>query len=103
MTDNYGNVFFVPQRALPKTLTLANCTTANGSPALVFPSSVIALGWQNGTHVTGANIPANSVLGDLAPNGLSANLYSNATPGVKVNATGSASNTTITAGSFTHS
>lgn len=101
--DQAGNVFLIPARACPKTLTLANCTTVSGSPVITFPSSVIALGWQNGTHVTGTNIPANSVLGDLAANGLSANLYSNAAPGVKVNATGSASNTTVTAGTWTHS
>lgn len=100
--DNFGNLFPIPIRALPKTLTLANCTTVNNSPALVFPSSVLALGWQNGTHVTGTNIPANSVIGDLTANGLAANLYS-AVTGLKINATGSASNITLTAGTFTHS
>lgn len=101
-TDGFGNVFVIPQRAMPKTLTLANCTTANGSPALVFPSSILALGWQNGTHVTGTNIPSGCVLGDISPNGLAANLYTFST-GAKANATGSASNVTVTAGTFTHS
>src|SRR5512135_48683 len=26
-TDGFGNAFLIPQRAMPKTLTLANCTT----------------------------------------------------------------------------
>jgi hypothetical protein len=99
--DTFGNVFMIPQRALPKTLTLANCTTVNGSPIVTAPSSVTALGWQNGTHVTGTNIPNNSLIGSLAANGLSFSLVN--TSGALVNATGSASNTTITAGSFTHS
>lgn len=101
--DLFGNVFLIPQRALPKTLTLANCTTVSGSALITAPSSVIVLGWQNGTHITGTNIPSNSLIGDLAANGLTFNLYSNATPGVKVTATGSSSTVTITAGSFTHS
>ena len=101
-TDGFGNAFLIPQRAMPKTLTLANCTTVINTPAVTAPSSVLVLGWQNGTHVTGANIPTGSVIGDLASNGLTFNLYSSTT-GLKVNATGSASNTTITAGSFTHS
>lgn len=101
-TDGFGNAFLIPQRAMPKTLALANCTTTNGSPNIVAPSSVLALGWQNGTHVTGTNIPAGSVIGDLAANGLSFNLYAIAT-GAKVNATGSAANVNITAGTFTHS
>jgi hypothetical protein len=100
--DAFGNIFLIPQRALPKTLTLANCTTVNASPALVFPSSIWALGWQPGTHVTGTNIPAGCVLGDISGNGLAANLYTFST-GLKANATGSASNVTITAGTFTHS
>lgn len=100
--DGFGNVFLIPQRAMPKTLTLANCTTVSGSPALVFPSSILTLGWQTGTHITGTNIPSGSVLGDIAPTGLFANLYAIAT-GVKANATGSSAAVTITAGTFTHS
>lgn len=100
--DTFGNAFFIPQRALPKTLTLANCTTVLNSAALVFPSNVRTLGWQNGTLITGTNIPANSVISQLSASGLSAQLYNPVTKAVAV-ATGSASNTTITAGSFTHS
>lgn len=101
-TDGFGNLFLIPVRAMPTTLTLANCTTVTSSPAITFASDVRLLGWQNGTHITGTNVPTGSVIGDLSPTGLTANLYSSAT-GAKVNATGSASNTTFTAGSFTHS
>lgn len=100
--DGFGNLFAIPQRALPRTLTLANCTTVTTSPAIAFASDVRVLGWQNGTHITGTNVPNNSIIGDLATTGLTANLYS-AVTGLKVNATGSASNITFTAGSFTHS
>lgn len=100
--DGFGNVFVIPARALPKTLTLASCTTTNNSPALVFPSDIRTLGWQNGTHITGTNIPAGSVIGDLGPDGKSANIYAFAT-GLKANATGSSAAVTITAGTFTHS
>lgn len=100
--DGFGNVFLIPQRALPKTLTLANCTTVSGSPLLTFPSDIRALGWQNGTHVTGTNIPSGSVIFDIGVGGLTANLYAIAT-GLKVNATGSSGAVTVTAGTFTHS
>jgi hypothetical protein len=101
-TDGFGNLFPIPQRALPRTTTLANCTTVTGSPAIAFASDCRVLGWQNGTHITGTNVPSNSIIGDLSSTGLTANLYS-AVTGLKVNATGSASNTTLTAGTFTHS
>lgn len=100
--DGFGNVFLIPQRAMPETLTLANCTTVSGSPTITFPSDCRALGWQNGTHITGTNIPAGSVMFDLNSTGLTANLYASAT-GAKVNATGNSSSVTITAGTFTHS
>lgn len=100
--DSFGNVFFIPQRAMPKTLTLANCTTVSGSPVITAPSSIIPLGWQNGTHVTGTNIPAGCVIGLMSANGLTFSLFTYAT-GALTNATGSASNVTITAGTWTHS
>lgn len=100
--DGFGNAIFVPQRALPKTLTMANCTTQSGSAAIVMPSNCLPFGWQNGTHVTGTGIPAGCVLGDIGPQGTTANLYSFAAAG-KTNATVTATNTTITAGTFTHS
>lgn len=101
-TDGGGNVYVVPVRALPTTLTLANCTTVNASPAITTPSDVRVLAWQNGTAVSGTNIPSGSIIGDLNTTGTGFNLYS-ASTGLKVNATGSASNVTITAGTFTHS
>lgn len=99
-TDGFGNLFIIPVRALPATLS-ATVTTANSSPAVTSATNILTYGWQNGTYITGTNIPTGSVIGDITPTGLGFNLYASAT-GLKVNATGSGS-VTATCGTFTHS
>lgn len=99
-TDDFGNLFLIPARALPKTLT-ATVTTTNSSAAVTSSTDLRTLGWQNGTHVTGTNIPSGCVIGDLGTAGNSFNLYTFST-GAKATATGSGS-VTATAGTFTHS
>lgn len=96
--DGFGNVFPIPQRALPKTLT-GSVTTTNASANVTSATDVRTYGWQNGTHLTGANIPNGVVIGDLATDGKSFNLYTFST-GAKANATGSGA-VTATAGTFT--
>lgn len=100
-TDLNGNVFIIPQRALPKTLTLTAAVNS-GSPIVTVTTSAIAAGWQNGTPISGANIPSRSIVALMAANGLSFSLASAAT-GLLVNATGSSASETITGGTFTHS
>lgn len=99
--DGFGNAFLIPQRAMPKTLT-ATCTGTAGSPAVTSATDLRTLGWQNGTHITSTHTPTGSVIGDMAPDGKSFNLYAFST-GLKVNSTGGAGAETFTAGTFTHS
>jgi len=101
--DGFGNVFLIPQRALPKTLT-ASVTLANASNIVTSATDIRTYGWQVGTHVTSSHTPANSVIGTIGPDGKSFTLVTinaNQAPTAS-NATGSATET-MTAGTFTHS
>lgn len=98
--DSYGDVFLIPRRALPTTLT-GSVTLASGSSVVASATDITSYGWQVGTHVASSHTPAGSVIGSIAPGGLSFTLLDLAT-GALATATGSATET-MTAGTFTHS
>lgn len=97
--DGFGNVFLIPQRALPTTLT-GSVTLVSGSNVVTSATDIRTYGWQMGTHVTSSHTPASSVINTIAPGGLSFTITD--TSGVAANATGSATET-MTGGTFTHS
>lgn len=99
-TDGYGNVFFIPQRAMPKTLT-GSVTLVSGSNTVTSTTDITTYGWQVGTYVASSHTPAGTVIGSIAPGGKSFTLIAFAT-GAVANATDSATET-MTAGTFTHS
>lgn len=84
-----------PQSVVPKTLTATG--TTNSTTAVTFASSVIALGWARGLHITDASgdIPASTSIADISADGLTVTL--------SAAATGSHSGNVCTVGSFTHS
>jgi hypothetical protein len=98
--DQFGNVFVIPSRALPKTVT-ASVTVASGSPNVTSATDIRTYGWQVGTHVTSTSTPVGSVIGSILPTGLGFGLVAFAT-GLAANGTGSFTET-MTAGTFTHS
>lgn len=98
-TDGFGNAFIIPMRALPKSLT-ESVTLTNASNVVTSATDIRTYGWQVGTHVTSSHTPAGSVIGSIAPGGLSFTLVD--TTGAAANATGSATEN-MTAGTFTHS
>lgn len=97
--DMLGNVYYLPVRALPKTLTLT-CAYNNGQPTITATSSLYAAMWQNGTYVTGSGIPANSLVCNISPNGLSFNICN--TSGTVVNPTQTQAEATLTGGVCSH-
>ena len=99
-TDQFGTPFFIPRRSLPTVTTLSG-TPISGSASITMASSVIVAGWMVGTHITGTDIPANTVIGTISASGLVITMQN--TSGVAVTATGSPGSVTITAGTFTHS
>ena len=68
--DSYGDVFLIPRRALPTTLT-GSVTLASGSSVVASATDITSYGWQVGTHVASSHTPAGSVIGSIAPGGLS--------------------------------
>jgi hypothetical protein len=105
-TDGYGNVFLIPQRAMPKTLT-GSVTLTSGSNTVTSTTDITTYGWQVGTYITSSHTPAGTVIGSIAPGVKSFTMVAFATagPGITAaaaNATGSATET-MTAGTFTHS
>jgi hypothetical protein len=98
--DQFGNVFVIPSRALPKTLT-ASVTIASGSPNVTSATDIRTYGWQVGTHVTSTSTPSGSVIGSILPTGLGFGLVAFAT-GLAAVGAGSFTET-MTAGTWTHS
>ena len=98
--DGFGNLFLIPSRALPKTLS-ASVTLVTSTNTVTSATDIRTYGWQAGTHVTSSHTPASTVIGTISPDGKSFTLVAFAT-GAAANATGSATES-MTAGTFTHS
>ena len=93
-TDGAGNVFVIPQRACPRTLTASGNAT-NGSNIVTFASSILPLGWQVGTQIAGTGFAAGTLIRSIARNGLSMTTSNNFT--------GTTGAVALTAGTWTHS
>jgi|SRR5580693_1943864 hypothetical protein len=92
--DPNGWPILIGKESLAQTLT-ATGTTTNTSPTVTALSvNVLNLGWWAGMAITGTNVPVSTVIKAIASNGLSLTLSNNAT--------GGASGTTFTVGSWTH-
>jgi hypothetical protein len=93
--DPQGWPILISSRSGPQTLTATGTTVNASNQVTVLSTNVLNLGWAAGQAITGANIPANTVIQAIATGGLSLTLSKNAT--------GGAAGTTFTVGSWTHS
>jgi hypothetical protein len=92
--DPYGWPILLSDKAVPQTLTATGTTTNSSTAVTALSTNVLNLGWAAGQAITGANVPANTVIQAIAANGLSLTLSKAAT--------GGASGTTFTVSSWTH-